>query len=74
MTSFAVLMSILKQAIVLSFNYKGVIGKIISFLISRTDLQDENVGCTWSQFDYMEGRRNYGALDVKIIDRKDNHG
>ena len=35
----------------------------------RSDLQSFGVGCRWSAFDGMEGRRNYGAIDVKIIDR-----
>ncbi|XP_023337284.1 putative phospholipase B-like 1 isoform X2 [Eurytemora carolleeae] len=42
-------------------------------IAARTDLQDENVECTWRQFDYMEGRKNYGALDVKIVDSSDIH-
>jgi hypothetical protein len=40
-------------------------------IAARSDLQDSKVGCIWSEFDDMEGRRNYGALDVKIIDRSD---
>ena len=35
----------------------------------RSDLQSTEVGCSWSHLDNMVGKRNYGAIDVKIVNR-----
>jgi len=37
-------------------------------IAARSDLQESNVNCVWSQHDFMVGRRNYGAIDIKIVD------
>merc|ERR1712107_420181 len=51
---------------------QGCNGSIPSAAVAaRSDLQSAEVGCVWSSVDHMEGKRNYGAIDVKIIDRSD---